>query len=152
MPLAFIAASACAPQDTSDYARDIEAINAMREKHVLAVNTKDIAANMADFTDDLVYLPPDQPPVYGKDSLTAFVEAFYAGFDIEIEMTSKEVVIAGEWAFDWGIVTGVVVPLEGGEKVVLDWKYLYVYQRQPDGSWKIARDIYNSNVSPNGTE
>ena len=107
---------------------------------------------MADFTDDLVYLPPDQPPVYGKDSLTAFVEAFYAGFDIEIEMTSKEVVIAGEWAFDWGIVTGVVVPLEGGEEVVLDWKYLYVYQRQPDGSWKIARDIYNSNVSPNDTE
>ncbi len=152
MPLAFIAASACAPQDTSDYARDIEAINAMREKHVVAVNTKDIAANMADFTDDLVYLPPDQPPVYGKDSLTAFVEAFYAEFDIEIEMTSREVVIAGEWAFDWGIVTGVVVPLEGGEETVLDWKYLYVYQRQPDGSWKIARDIYNSNVSPNSKE
>jgi len=37
-----------------------------------------------------------------------------------------------------------VWPLEGGPVVQDRGKGLHVYRRQPDGSWKLAQDIWNS--------
>ncbi len=144
LTIALAVASACGPASAPDSSRDLEAIHALRQGHVEAVNTGDIDANMAGFADDVVYLPPDLPPIHGKDSMRAFVESFHEAFQAEIEMTPEEVVVMGDWAFDWGVLTGVVRPLGGGPGTRLDGKYLYLYQRQPDGSWKIARDIYNN--------
>ncbi len=39
-----------------------------------------------------------------------------------------------------------ILAKEGGEAVTVDGKYMTILQRQPDGSWKIHRDIVNSNV------
>jgi len=36
-----------------------------------------------------------------------------------------------------------VTPKAGGESIQLEGKYLVVFQKQPDGSWKAARDIWN---------
>ena len=135
-----------------DDARDIEAVNALLAEHVAAVNSGDMTANLAGFTEDLVYLPPEGPPVLGKPALASFIKSFYDAFDAEIEMVPEETVVSGDWAFQWGTITGIVRPLEGGGATVLDWKYMYLYQRQPDGTWKIARDIYNSNVPPTGSQ
>ena len=135
-----------------DDARDIEAINAVLAEHVAAVNSGDTAANLAGFTDDLVYLPPDGLPVRGKPALASFIGSFYDAFDAEVEMVPEETVVTGDWAFQWGTINGKIRPLEGGDSVALNWKYVYLYQRQPDGTWKIARDIYNSNVPPGGNE
>ena len=129
----------------NDEARDIEAINALLASHVKAVNSSDIAANLRGFTEDVVYLPPEAPPVLGKPALAAFVESFYSAFSAEIEMIPEDTVVSGDWAFQWGNLTGEVWPLKGGDGSQMDWKWLYIYQRQPDGSWKVARDIYNSN-------
>jgi ketosteroid isomerase-like protein len=35
---------------------------------------------------------------------------------------------------------------DGGEPIPYDGKFLTIFKRQSDGSWKIHRDIYNSNV------
>jgi ketosteroid isomerase-like protein len=105
-----------------------------------------VSTLLAEFTDDVVYLPPGQPPVLGKADLEAFVRPFYEQYDAEIEATAEEVVVVGAWAFEWGVLTGTIRPLAGGEAIQADLKYLYVYERQRDGSWKFAYDIYNSNV------
>jgi ketosteroid isomerase-like protein len=39
-------------------------------------------------------------------------------------------------------------PKAGGQATELDGKYFYVYQRQGNGSWRIARDIYNNTMPP----
>jgi len=35
---------------------------------------------------------------------------------------------------------------QGGEPVLIDGKYMSIPARQPDGSWKLHRDAFNSNV------
>jgi ketosteroid isomerase-like protein len=140
-------AVACASQQqpsAEDDARDIDALNAMLAEHVAAVNSGDTATNLAGFTEDLVYLPPAGLPVRGKPALASFIGSFYEVFEAEIEMVPEETILMGDWAFQWGTITGTVWPLEGGESVPLIGKWAYLYQRQPGGTWKIARDIYNS--------
>ncbi|MCB0095597.1 MAG: ester cyclase, partial [Caldilineaceae bacterium] len=39
-----------------------------------------------------------------------------------------------------------------GMPVIMDGKYMSILQRQPDGSWKLYRDIFNSNVPPAAPE
>jgi ketosteroid isomerase-like protein len=140
-------AVACTSQQqpsAEDDARDIEALNAALAEHVVAVNSGDTATNLAGFTEDLVYLPPAGPPVRGKPALASFIGSFYEAFEAEIDMLPEETILMGDWAFQWGMITGTVQPLDGSEGVPLNGKWAYLYQRQPDGSWKIARDMYNS--------
>jgi uncharacterized protein (TIGR02246 family) len=125
---------------------DLEAITALREENLAAINASDVSTLLTTFTDDVVFLPDDQPPVVGKAALEAWVRPIYEQYDFEIEGTVKEVVVAGNWAFEWGLLTGTFRLLAGGEDMQVDMKYVYVYERQPDGSWRCAYDIVNKNV------
>lgn len=126
--------------------RELEAINRVLSYHVAAVNAGDVGANLRGFTEDIVYLPPDAPPMRGKKALEALIRAGVESFAAKIEMVPEETTVAGEWAFQWGTIKGAFQSHEGGDRMSLDGKWLYIYQRQTDGTWKIARDIYNSNV------
>ena len=132
--------------ESSEQVSDLEAITALSEENVAAINASDVSTLLGEFTDDVVFLPMDQPPVVGKAAFEAWVRPIYEQYDFEIEGTIKEVVVAGDWAFEWGLMTGTVRPLAGGEDTQIDAKYVYVYERQSDGSWKCAYDIVSSNV------
>ena len=146
---ALVGSAGCGPtSDVESYelARDLEAITVLREENLAAINASDVSTLLTEFTDDVVFLPDDQPPVVGKAALEAWVRPIYDQYDFEIEGTVKEVVVAGDWAFEWGLLTGTFRLLAGGEDMQVDMKYVYVYERQPDGSWRCAYDIVNKNV------
>ena len=147
--IALVGSAGCGPTnsvESNEQARDLEAITALREENVAAINASDVSTLLAEFTDDVVYLPADQPPVVGKAALEAWVRPIYEKYDFDIEGTVKEVEVAGDWAFEWGLLTGTFRPLAGGENMQVDMKYVYVYERQSDGSWRFAYDIVNNNV------
>jgi len=71
--------------------------------------------------------------------------AFSAGF----ALSPEEVQPAGaEWAFERGTYTITLTPKTGGDPIRDVGKYITLYQRQADGSWRMARDIWNSNNPP----
>ena len=54
-----------------------------------------------------------------------------------------EVRVIGEYAFDRGSFAFSVAPRSGGDTSRETGKYLFLYSRAADGSWKIARAIVN---------
>jgi ketosteroid isomerase-like protein len=62
----------------------------------------------------------------------------------DFDLTSTEVQVVGPWAFDRGAYRWRGIPRAGGEPIEDHGKYLVILQRQPDGSWKVARDMDNS--------
>ncbi len=54
-----------------------------------------------------------------------------------MSIDAEEVVIIGDWAFSSG-------NFKVGEKV--DGKFLTIFRRQDDGSWRIYRDAFNMNT------
>jgi ketosteroid isomerase-like protein len=53
--------------------------------------------------------------------------------------------ITGEYTFEWGTISAELQPLSAMEASPIRKKYnaLLVLKRQPDGSWKFHRAIWN---------
>ena len=113
------------------------------------MNSGNLDAVLAQETDDTWYLGPNAPPIFGKDALREAIRPMYEAYDIEVSMTTEEVRVIGDWAFGWGRLSGVGVPKQDAEPYNdPDSKYFALYQKQPDGTWRIAVSVSNSNVLP----
>ena len=122
---------------------DVEAINQMAANYAAAENAGDLDGIMAVFTDDAVRMPPNAPAIIGKESIRSLMQTNLEQNTYQLDNPPEEVQVSGDLAFARGTYTVTVTPKAGGESIQLEGKYLVVCQKQPDGSWKAARDIWN---------
>ena len=84
----------------------------------------------------------------GKDAnRAAIVRLRDESRDVQITdyiLSFNEVKIVGDWAFEWGTYSGTVKPVGGGEALRTTGKVIRVLKKDSDGSWKIARAMYDS--------
>ena len=141
------------PEQKRDVAADTTAINALGDHFAAAYNSSNAAAMAATYADDAIMMDPGQAAIEGKQAIQATYEARSkenAGKIVRtMAFTTLETQVAGDWAFDRGNLTVTVTP-KSGQPTEESVKYLTIYKRQPDGSWKIYRDISNSNNPPPG--
>jgi uncharacterized protein (TIGR02246 family) len=155
-----LALAACQPAPQKEVApapptqAEIEAaIGKVREAYVAAENAGDAAALTALFTSDAVLMPPNAPAASGKEAIQSFLQSQNDAFSFELAVTQAEVVASGDWAYTHGTYTLEATPKPKGKAVEDSGKYLNVLAHQPDGSWKIARQIWNSdNPLPGATK
>ena len=107
----------------------------------------DYATLMTLLTDDCVLLPPDSAPIAGKDAIQEYFGAqkeLLSGIEI-IEYTHdfQEIKICGNWAYEWGYFSNTAKPVDGGELIKGSGKLFRILELQEDGSWKVARSIWN---------
>jgi uncharacterized protein (TIGR02246 family) len=124
------------------------AAEAIWKEYSESLNSGDLERWLALWTEDGVQMPPDEPAIAGKDNIRARNEAVLDKFTLDIGVTNQEVEAAGDFAYSRGTYKARLMPKEGGAPVAVNGKYLTILARQPDGSWKIHRDIFNSNVAP----
>ena len=146
--LLFIAACAPAAEEPVEEAAtteaDVEAINAVREQEVAAINAEDIEGFLACFTDDAVLMPPNEPPAIGEEAMRSWSEEFLNQFTVQGAYTFSDVVVAADWAFERYSGNWTLTPKAGGEPISDNLKGIHIYQRQADDSWKITWDTWNS--------
>jgi ketosteroid isomerase-like protein len=66
---------------------------------------------VATFTDDVVFLSPNEPVVVGKAAVRAWCAEYLKSFTIHWDKAVSEFTVAGEWAFERQAVrTGVSRP------------------------------------------
>jgi ketosteroid isomerase-like protein len=119
---------------------EIEAVDEAYEK---AVANQDVAAIVGLYTQDAFLLPPNSPVAKGADAIGAVLQAYIdAGAQsLELETTALDdqgdlVVEVGRYAL------GLQPP--GVDAITDIGKYLQVFKRQADGSFRIAYDCFNS--------
>lgn len=134
---------ACDSASPPDPAADRQAIAAATAQFQAAENAGRVDQFRSFFADDLVMMGPNEPPVTGGDSVAALMRGFHAAFAVQVEYTSQEIVVFGDWAFDRGTERYTLTPKAGGDPIRKSGNYLYLYQRQEDGSWKQSRVIWN---------
>lgn len=134
---------------------DVAAIQAVLAAWGVAVETGDVATLVAQRTDDVVRMPPDEPVSKGKQNLKDFFRGLFKQFSVEgtwpVEGT-EEIVVADGWAYHLSEYILKISPKAGGEAIEERGKIVVICQQQPDGSWKIAREIWNRNNPPLGME
>ena len=132
-------------------AADEAAIRQIWTNYATFVEKGDPAGWLSQYDADGIQLRPDAP-ARGKQELDAQVPAaFKARFDAnDTRMTINllEIVINGPWAYSRGMYTQDLTSRSTGKTIHVDGKFLTIFKRQSDGSWKIYRDCFNSNVPP----
>jgi uncharacterized protein (TIGR02246 family) len=132
----------------TDLAQARQAIDKTRNAYVAAwraANPEQIAEL---YTDDAYVLYPNQPAVEGKLAIRDYFRNFFRDFPKnEFELASAEIVVTGPWAFDRGTYRWKGTPRAGGKAIEDNGKYLVVLQQQGDGTWKVARDMDNSDLA-----
>ncbi len=131
-----------------DVEADIAAINEIWNQYSLAINSADFDLWISLWEDDGVQMPPDAPAVFGKEQIRVVNESKFEPFNVNMAIKNDEVLIDGGLAFSRGIYTAALTPKAGGETINLIGKYLTILKKQTDGSWKIYRDCFNSDVPP----
>jgi uncharacterized protein (TIGR02246 family) len=134
------------PTDVNEVAAAIRAVWDEYEASILA---GDPDRWIQLWEDDGVQLPPGVPPVVGKETIYSRISDDLATFDYsEFVITNEDVEVNGDLAFARGNYVVTFAPKAGGETMDLNGKYMTIFHQQPDGSWKIYRDIFNSSGSP----
>jgi uncharacterized protein (TIGR02246 family) len=96
------------------------------------------------YADDAVVMLPNQAAIEGRQGIQAMLEAYFKENAAKIAHTPVETQVAGAWAYERGSLTVTVTP-KSGKPMEESIKYLVILKRQPDGSWKVYRDMSNSN-------
>ncbi|MGI9225530.1 MAG: YybH family protein, partial [Woeseiaceae bacterium] len=95
----------CASEDSPDTQADEDAINAIWSTYVSSLEAGDIDMWLSLWTEDGVQMPPNEPPVIGKDQLRTRNGGALDLFTVEIDITNQEVGVTGDWAFSRGVYT-----------------------------------------------
>jgi uncharacterized protein (TIGR02246 family) len=147
LPLVTAAALCLGSCATPRHPDQVGAIREVIERTRAVNNASDVEGWVALFEDDAVYMPAGQPAVTSRDDLRAIASAGFSSWRSDIRITTDEIVVMGDWAFARARVTGTATPTGVGVPVSIDLKEIVIYRQQPDGAWKIARLISNTNGS-----
>jgi len=135
------------PAMKTDTETDVRQIDDILRRIEAAENAGNSTAMIDLLAEDAVIMAPDQPVQEGKAACAAFltdvIASLFEQFDRRIAYVSAEVRVIGEYAFDRGSFAFSVAPRSGGDTSRETGKYLFLYSRAADGSWKIARAIVN---------
>jgi ketosteroid isomerase-like protein len=141
-----VAAVGTPPPVSASYAADLAGILAFNVQYLKAINAGDIKALSALTDDDHIAMVPGRPPLVGKAANIAANGNLYQQFNIVENWTPVETVIDGNLAYQRGSFTvsataktGITARPVGGTGT-----FLRIYRRQPDGSWIMTRDMFNT--------
>ena len=112
-----------------------------------AAGAKDLDKTASYYSDDALVLPPNMPAIQGKQQARAMWQGMFSvpGFGGGWKVSKVEVAHSG----DLGYVTGsyeLSETDESGKPATDKGKYLEVWKKQADGSWKCVIDMFNSDL------
>jgi len=131
-----------------DRAAEIQKIDELRNRFMAAYNSGDAAAAAALYTEDAVIMPANEPAAEGHQAVHESLQRELAQSPAKISITPQETEIAGDWAYERGQAVITTTPKGAKDAVDLSAKYLVILRRQPDGAWKVHRDMSNLNTPP----
>jgi ketosteroid isomerase-like protein len=139
------ALTACAtPSRTPTLAEDEAAIAEFNGRYLKAINDGDIATLASLTTEEHIMIAPGRPPIVGKAANDAANGRAFQQFEIDETWTPVETVVSGNLAYQRGTFTVAATPKAGGTARNTKGTFLRIYERQLDGSWRMTRDMFNS--------
>jgi uncharacterized protein (TIGR02246 family) len=161
LSILFLAATAlaCAPADQSSVTQAggpeatlaVKAtIDSAHARFAAAVLRGDSVSLANEYADNGMVLAPGMKVARGRaEILHAHASMFAAATFTEFTGPAADVLLDGNHAIVTGTYQMTFLPKTKGAKAVTDvGKYVEVWEKQADGSWKMIRDIFNSDGAP----
>ena len=142
------AASANASPSASDQTEARRQIEAAAIGIWQAVARGDSAAILAEYADDALILGSGAPMLQGKPAVAKFLQGLFGGNTLrDVKGNVTDIMISGDLAVETGTYAMTVIP-KNGNAVADKGKYIHVWKKSVDGSWKVVRYVPNSDIPP----
>lgn len=112
-----------------------------------AIERQDAAALAALYTEDAHVMPSNSDAIAGRANIQAFWESVLQAGIKSGRLETRELEVGGDFAVETGRYQLVIHPA-GTAPLADEGKYLVVWHREADGSWKLHRDMFSSNLPP----
>ena len=133
--------------DTASITATFHSIRAAYEK-AYAASDLEAAASIAH--PEMLYAPPGQPPIRGRDSIVACDRKTRPpGATINNKPIDFRV-LSAEWVYELGTAAVTFPPEGAGEPQSVANTYLAIFRKTPEG-WKAYRESISSNQPPGGS-
>jgi ketosteroid isomerase-like protein len=146
LAVALLVLAVCRPPAETELSdADVAAIRATMDEYIRAVLAADSEAWGKTLASDVVYMPPNQPPIVGRTGAVAFLEAFPKVNRLE----TTQVNVAGR--LDLAYAQGKFsfsATLPDGSAIDDGGSFLQIHRRQADQTWLISHLIWNSDAPP----
>ncbi|MGZ4333408.1 MAG: YybH family protein [Gaiellaceae bacterium] len=121
---------------------DISAIRAAENALAAAFESPDPTAWVDSYTEDAIFVGPGAPALEGRSAFLAAAP--------QISISAMEIVAESTFgAGDFGAVLGRaswVSGPKGSDAPRVRRRFLMVWRREPDGRWRIVREMLNEDV------
>jgi ketosteroid isomerase-like protein len=137
--------AANAPEENVE--ADVAAIKALNGELLQLYNAEDFDRIMSVYyAENPIQMTPNVPVRRGKEAiLLAYQEDSRLNIQHIDSSVIEDVRISGKLAVAWGMDTGTTTPRSGGDPVPYNLKWLNVFERQSDGTWKCLYEMWNDN-------
>ena len=138
------ATATLAGSPATDAAAVRQAIETQNSRFSAAAVKADTATIAGLYTDDAIVMGPNAPAMHGHDAIAKGFASMASEMKLTgLKLQTQDVIAAGDYAIETGAYDLTAAPPKA--KPVHDvGKYIVVWKKQADGSYKLLRDIYNS--------
>ena len=110
-----------------------------------AVAAKDVEKTMSYYADDALMMSPNIPALTGKQSIRTLWKSLLEAPGFAGGWKATKVDVSGDLSYVTG--TYEITETDDSGKAMTDkGKYLKVWKKQPDGSWKCIADMFSSDL------
>jgi ketosteroid isomerase-like protein len=145
---------ACAPPEPAvDIEAETAALRAAADAYHVAAEAADIEGFVDLNANDVLIMPPNAPNIESTEGARSMVTAFteLPGFQVRFETVKVEVAASGDMGYT---LANGEMSHQGpdGETVEDRIRDFHLWKKDAEGSWKVAIDIWNSELPLPGAE
>ncbi|UCF69251.1 MAG: nuclear transport factor 2 family protein [Acidobacteriota bacterium] len=119
----------------------------MQADAALFESHEDVDEFLTSLDEDAIFMPDDAPLAHGDSIRTTWEQLIsMPGFELQWKATNAQVAEAGDMGYTIGTYE-LAVEQEGASMVTVG-KYVTLWRKQSDGSWKVIVDCFNADGPP----
>jgi uncharacterized protein (TIGR02246 family) len=139
--------SGCRNEVADSRIQDEDAMRAADAATLRAAKAGEVDGAVANYAEDASWLPPNSPMIHGKAAIRESWARLIGspGFNIDWQINKLEIARSGDLAYT---IYTYQLAFEGpdGKSVTDRGKDMAVWKKQPDNTWKMVADTFNSDL------
>ena len=126
-----------------------DGVTALLAKYNEALNASSTDAVMPLYAEDGVFMPPYSQSAVGAAAVRKAYDAVFKAIALDVKFTIAEIVEVGPgWAFARTNSAGTTTDHATGRKCSEGNQELFIFRKDQDGAWKIARYSFSPTNPP----
>jgi len=144
----FVLMTACSSNVPTSQNANLAAVRGVEADWVKDIATKDVDKFVSYYSSDASVLMPNEMIITGRDNIKAAFKPMVAdpNFALTFQSTRGEASKNGDFVYVIGTYSMTSSSPRDQKPVTDQGKYLTVFKKQADGSWKAVADMVNSDL------